>query len=233
MLVDLGRNDLGRVCAPGSVEVTELMDIERYSHVMHLVSNVKGKLQPGMSAVDALRSTFPAGTVSGAPKIRAMQIIAELESEKRGAYAGAVGYVSYSGNMDMAITIRTILLQNRQVYVQAGAGIVYDSVPESEYNETLVKAEALFKAVRQAEEANGGSIVLRSPLRRLASVEGIRPSSARAVCEWRAKFDLANEERDRPRAGQPSSSARMRRIPGSCGKSTTLRWASTKKEAMH
>ncbi len=151
MLVDLGRNDVGRVAAPGSVEVSDLMNVERYSHVMHLVSHVKGKLNSGLTAYDALRATFPAGTVSGAPKVRAMQLIAEYELEKRGPYAGAVGYFSYSGNMDMAIAIRTMVTKGGKAYVQAGAGIVYDSQPEAEYFETLNKAQALFKAVDQAE----------------------------------------------------------------------------------
>ncbi|KTB48093.1 anthranilate synthase component I [Dehalogenimonas alkenigignens] len=151
MLVDLGRNDIGRVSMPGSVEVSDLMNVERYSHVMHLVSHVKGRLQPGLSAGDALRAAFPAGTVSGAPKVRAMQLIAEHEPERRGPYAGAVGYFSYSGGMDMAIAIRTMVAARGRVYVQAGAGIVYDSNPESEYLETLSKAQALFKAVERAE----------------------------------------------------------------------------------
>ncbi|MEN8615030.1 anthranilate synthase component I [Dehalogenimonas sp. THU2] len=151
MLVDLGRNDIGRVAEPGSVEVSDLMNVERYSHVMHLVSHVKGRLKKELSAYDALRATFPAGTVSGAPKVRAMQIIAEHEPEKRGPYAGAVGYFSYSGNMDMAIAIRTMVTKDGRAYVQAGAGIVYDSQPEAEYQETLNKAQALFKAVGQAE----------------------------------------------------------------------------------
>ena len=151
MLVDLGRNDIGRVAEPGTVEVSDLMNVERYSHVMHLVSHVKGKLKSGLTAYDALRATFPAGTVSGAPKVRAMQLIAEHEPEKRGAYAGAVGYFSYTGNMDMAIAIRTMVTKGGKAYVQAGAGIVYDSQPEAEYLETLNKAQALFKAVNQAE----------------------------------------------------------------------------------
>ncbi|ADJ25807.1 anthranilate synthase component I [Dehalogenimonas lykanthroporepellens BL-DC-9] len=151
MLVDLGRNDIGRVAEPGSVVVSDLMNVERYSHVMHLVSHVKGRLKKGLTAYDALRATFPAGTVSGAPKVRAMQIIAEHEPEKRGPYAGAVGYFSYNGNMDMAIAIRTMLTKDGRAYVQAGAGIVYDSQPEAEYYETLNKAQALFKAVSQAE----------------------------------------------------------------------------------
>jgi len=153
MLVDLGRNDIGRVSEPGTVEVSELMDVEKYSHVMHLVTHVQGKLKRDMTAFDALRACFPAGTVSGAPKIRAMEIIAEFEPEKRGAYAGAAGYFSLSGNMDMAIAIRTIVLKDGVAYVQAGGGIVYDSVPEREYEESLNKAQATLKAIEQAESA--------------------------------------------------------------------------------
>jgi len=151
MLVDLGRNDIGRISEPGTVEVTQFMDVERYSHVMHLVSHVQGKLKAGLSQFDALRSCFPAGTVSGAPKIRAMEIIAELEKEKRGPYAGAVGYFDFSGNLDSAITIRTIVIKSNIAYIQAGAGIVADSVPESEYQESLSKAQALLAAIEQAE----------------------------------------------------------------------------------
>ena len=155
MLVDLGRNDIGRVSEPGSVEVSELMDVERYSHVMHLVTNVQGKLRKDMNAFDALRACFPAGTVSGAPKIRAMEIIAEVEPEKRGPYAGAAGYFSFNGNMDMAISIRTMVLSKGVAYTQAGGGVVYDSVPEKEYEETLNKARALLNAISQAESAGG------------------------------------------------------------------------------
>jgi len=151
MLVDLGRNDIGRVSLPGTVKVSELMDVERYSHVMHLVTNVEGKLNPKLTTFDALRACFPAGTVSGAPKIRAMQVIAELEPDKRGPYAGCVGYFSFSGNMDTAITIRTIIMTDGTAYVQAGAGIVYDSVPAREYEETLSKARALLKAIEEAD----------------------------------------------------------------------------------
>jgi len=151
MLVDLGRNDIGRISEPGTVEVTQLMDIERYSHVMHLVSHVQGKLRAGLSQFDALRSCFPAGTVSGAPKIRAMEIIAELEREKRGPYAGAVGYFDFSGNLDTAIAIRTLIIKNNIAYIQAGAGIVADSIPEREYQESLAKAQALLAAIDQAE----------------------------------------------------------------------------------
>ncbi len=151
MLVDLGRNDIGRVSEPGTVEVTQLMDVERYSHVMHLVSHVQGKLRPGLSQFDALRAGFPAGTVSGAPKIRAMEIIAELEPDKRGPYAGAVGYFDFSGNLDTAIAIRTIVITNGIAYIQAGAGIVADSIPEREYQESLSKAQALLTAIEQTE----------------------------------------------------------------------------------
>jgi anthranilate synthase component 1 len=151
MLVDLGRNDIGRVSKPGTVEVSHLMEVERYSHVMHLVTHVQGRLQDGLTAFDALRVCFPAGTVSGAPKIRAMEIIAELEPERRGPYAGAVGYFSFSGNMDMAIAIRTMVMKKGIAYVQAGCGIVYDSVPELEYAESMNKAQALLKAISQAE----------------------------------------------------------------------------------
>jgi len=151
MLVDLGRNDIGRIAEPGTVEVTQLMDVERYSHVMHLVSHVQGRLRAGLSQFDALRACFPAGTVSGAPKIRAMEIIAELEPDKRGPYAGAVGYFDFAGNLDTAITIRTIVISNGIAYIQAGAGIVADSIPEGEYQECLNKAQALLSAIKQAE----------------------------------------------------------------------------------
>ncbi len=152
MLVDLGRNDTGRVAKTGSVEVTELMTVERYSHVMHLVSNVIGKLNKKHDAFDVLSASFPAGTVSGAPKIRAMEIIEELEPSKRGPYAGSVGYFDFSGNMDMCITIRTIIFKDQKAYIQAGAGIVADSDPELEYKETLNKAKAMFRAIEMAEK---------------------------------------------------------------------------------
>jgi len=150
MLVDLARNDLGRVSEVGSVRVENFMRIEKYSHVMHIVSDVVGTLREGLSSLDVLRSTFPAGTVSGAPKVRAMQIIEELERERRGIYAGSVGYVSFQGNMDMAIAIRTAIVRDREVFVQAGAGIVADSVPEREWEETVNKAKVLMKAVQAA-----------------------------------------------------------------------------------
>ena len=157
MLIDLGRNDAGRVSQIGSVELTDKMIIERYSHVMHIVSNVTGKLNPGMNAMDVLRATFPAGTVSGAPKIRAMEIIDELEPVKRGVYSGAVGYLSWNGNMDTAIAIRTAVIKDNVLNIQAGAGIVYDSTPENEWAETMNKARAVFRAVSMAEAGLDGS----------------------------------------------------------------------------
>jgi anthranilate synthase component 1 len=150
MLIDLGRNDVGRVARTGSVRVTDKMVIERYSHVMHIVSNVVGDLQDGLDAIDVLRATFPAGTVSGAPKVRAMEIIDELEPVKRGVYAGAVGYIGWNGNMDTAIAIRTAVLRQGRLYIQAGAGIVADSVARSEWNETMNKARAVFRAASLA-----------------------------------------------------------------------------------
>ena len=155
MLVDLGRNDVGRVAETGSVEVTELMSVERYSHVMHIVSNVTGRLADRFNAFDLLRASFPAGTVTGAPKIRAMEIIEELEPVRRGPYAGCVGYFDFSGNMDMCITIRTIIFKGEKAYIQAGAGIVADSDPESEYMETVNKARGMFKAIEMAENDLG------------------------------------------------------------------------------
>ncbi len=151
MLVDLGRNDIGRVARPGSVTVDRLMEVERYSHVMHISSTVSGELREGRSSLDALRAAFPAGTVSGAPKIRAMEIIAELEPDQRGVYAGALGYLSFGGNLDMAITLRTVVAVDGMAHVQAGCGVVADSVPEREFEETLEKASAMFKAVEMAE----------------------------------------------------------------------------------
>ncbi len=152
MLVDLARNDIGRVCTYGSITVPEKMVVERYSHVMHIVSQVEGKISPQHNAYDLLRATFPAGTVSGAPKIRAMQIIAEQEPVQRGFYAGALGYFGYDGNMDTCIMLRTSLIKDGRIHIQAGAGIVADSVPASEYQETVSKASALFKAVAMAEQ---------------------------------------------------------------------------------
>lgn len=152
MLVDLARNDIGRVCDFGSVKVPEMMVIERYSHVMHIVSQVEGQISPGKTAYDLMRATFPAGTVSGAPKIRAMQIIAEKEPSQRGFYAGALGYFGYDGNLDSCIMLRTALLKDGQIHIQAGAGVVADSIPSAEYQETVNKASALLKAVAIAEQ---------------------------------------------------------------------------------
>ena len=152
MLVDLGRNDVGRVAETGSVEVDELMVIERYSHVMHIVSNVKGRLKEGKDSFDALRACFPAGTLTGAPKVRAMEIIEEMEPVRRGVYGGSVGYISFSGNMDMCITIRTILVKDNIAHVQAGAGIVADSDPQKEFEETQNKARGMLKAVEMSIE---------------------------------------------------------------------------------
>jgi anthranilate synthase component 1 len=151
-LLDLGRNDCGRVARTGTVKLTENMMIERYSHVMHIVSNVEGRLQPGLDALDVLRATFPAGTVSGAPKVRAMEIIDELEPVKRGIYAGAVGYLGFHGDMDLAIAIRTAVLKDGQLHVQAGAGIVADSDPNAEWTETQNKARAVLRAAELAEQ---------------------------------------------------------------------------------
>jgi len=151
MLVDLARNDVGRVAEYGSIQLSDVMKVERYSHVMHITSNVTGQLLPGKSALDALRSGLPAGTVSGAPKVRAMEIIDELERHRRGPYAGAVGYLDFTGNMDTCIALRTIVLQGQTAYVQAGAGLVADSVPAMEYEETLSKARGLMKALEVAE----------------------------------------------------------------------------------
>ncbi len=161
MLVDLGRNDLGRVCKYGTVQVPDFMVVERYSHVMHLVSRVVGELRPEYDAWDLLRAAFPAGTVSGAPKVRAMEIIDELEPVRRGPYAGAVGYIGFQGNMDTCITIRTIVMKGQTVYLQAGAGIVDDSIPQREWEETLHKARALAKAVEMAEGGGPQSAVGR------------------------------------------------------------------------
>lgn len=155
MLVDLGRNDLGRICRYGTVEVNELMTVEHYSHVMHIVSNVRGRLAPGKDQFDVLAAAFPAGTVSGAPKIRAMEIIDELEEARRGTYAGAVGYFGYSGNLDLCITIRTIILKDGLAHLQAGAGIVADSDPAREYEELTNKAKALLRALEKAGDSFG------------------------------------------------------------------------------
>ena len=152
MLIDLGRNDIGRICQTGSIKLTDQMIIERYSHVMHMVSNVEGTINSGSSFFDVLRATFPAGTVSGAPKIRALQIIFELENITRGIYAGAIGYLGWNGNMDTAIAIRTCVIKSNKLYIQCGAGIVYDSIPESEWDETINKGKAIIKAVEKLRD---------------------------------------------------------------------------------
>ncbi|MEZ6057454.1 MAG: anthranilate synthase component I family protein [Planctomycetaceae bacterium] len=151
MLVDLARNDIGRVAEYRSVALSDVMVVERYSHVMHITSNVTGKLRPEMTALDALRAGLPAGTVSGAPKVRAMEIIDEFEKHRRGPYAGAVGYIDFTGNMDTCIALRTLVMQGSKAYVQAGAGIVADSVPSAEYEETLNKAKGMLRAIEVAE----------------------------------------------------------------------------------
>tara|TARA_R110002110_G_scaffold306260_2_gene520145 strand:- start:644 stop:1303 length:660 start_codon:yes stop_codon:yes gene_type:complete len=156
MLIDLGRNDAGRVSEIGSVKLTDKMVIERYSHVMHIVSNVTGTLKPNTTPIDVLRATFPAGTLSGAPKIRAMEIIDELEPVKRGVYGGAVGYLSWNGNMDTAIAIRTAVIKDKVLHIQAGAGVVADSVPQSEWDETMNKGRAIFRAVAMATHGLDG-----------------------------------------------------------------------------
>jgi anthranilate synthase component 1 len=150
MLVDLGRNDLGRVSRPGTVTVSKYMEVEKYSHVLHLVSHVEGRLKPDLDALDALRSVFPAGTLSGAPKVRAMQLIAAAEGERRGLYGGAVGYLGYDGNLDTAITIRSAVLREGEAHIHTGAGIVAGSVPDKEFEETEHKAAALRRAIELA-----------------------------------------------------------------------------------
>jgi len=157
MLVDLGRNDLGRVCEYGSIKVERLMFVERYSHVMHLVSSLRGHLRDKVDCFDALMACFPAGTLSGAPKVRAMQIIDELEPTRRGIYGGAILYLDFSGNLDSCIGLRTLVAKGGHAYVQAGAGIVADSVPEREYEETVNKARAVIRALEIAHRGDGGS----------------------------------------------------------------------------
>jgi anthranilate synthase component 1 len=156
MLVDLARNDVGRIAEFSSVRVTDFKIIERYSHVMHIVSNVVGQLRPDRSAYDVLRATFPAGTVSGSPKVRAMQILNGIEKNRRGSYAGAVGYFGFDGNHDSCIALRTVLLKGGKAYVQAGAGVVADSVPENEYRETVNKAKGMMRAIALARAIAGG-----------------------------------------------------------------------------
>jgi anthranilate synthase component 1 len=163
MLVDLGRNDLGRVARPGTVTVTKYMEVERYSHVLHLVSHVEARLAAGRDSLEALRSVFPAGTLSGAPKVRAMQLIAAAEGERRGLYGGAVGYVGYDGNLDTAITIRSAVLKDGMAHIHSGAGIVAGSVPEREFEETEHKAAALRRAIELAAAPNGTGAASERP----------------------------------------------------------------------
>ena len=155
MLIDLGRNDIGRICKVGSVEVSEMMTVERYAHVMHIASNVAGAIVESGSAMDLLRATLPVGTLSGAPKVRALEIIDEFEPEKRGIFGGAVGYLSWNGNMDTAIAIRTAVIKDHKLYIQAGAGVVADSVPALEWKETMNKARSMFQAVAMTESGLG------------------------------------------------------------------------------
>ncbi|MEM7194524.1 MAG: anthranilate synthase component I [Pseudomonadota bacterium] len=159
MLIDLGRNDAGRVSRVGTVKVTDQMVIEKYSHVMHIVSNVIGQIRPELDAIDVLKATFPAGTLSGAPKVRALEIIEEIEPDKRGIYSGAVGYIGWNGNMDTAIAIRTALIRDGHVYIQAGAGVVADSIPENEWKETMNKGRAVFKAIEMAHNGLAKTLV--------------------------------------------------------------------------
>jgi anthranilate synthase component I len=163
MLIDLGRNDIGRVCQIGSVAVTEMMVVERYAHVMHIASNVRGAIRPGVSAMDLLRATLPVGTLSGAPKVRALEIIDELEPEKRGIFGGAVGYLSWNGNMDTAIAIRTAIVKDGTLYIQAGAGVVADSIADLEWMETINKARSIFQAAALAETGLGQSVTRENP----------------------------------------------------------------------
>ncbi len=158
MLIDLGRNDVGRIATTGSVELSDKMLVERYSHVMHIVSNVTGQLMPGKSAIDVLRASLPAGTLSGAPKIRAMEIIDELEPVKRGIYGGAVGYISWQGDMDTAIAIRTAVIKDDTLHIQAGGGVVADSIPRLEYEESMNKARAMFRAAAMVQSGSTGAL---------------------------------------------------------------------------
>jgi anthranilate synthase component 1 len=163
MLIDLGRNDIGRVCEIGSVDVSEMMIVERYAHVMHIASNVQGKIRAGLTAMDLLRATLPVGTLSGAPKVRALEIIDEFEPQKRGIFGGAVGYLSWNGNMDTAIAIRTAVVKDNKLFVQAGAGIVADSIPRLEWKETINKARSLFQAAAMAENGLVSAITAENP----------------------------------------------------------------------
>ena len=176
MLVDLGRNDLGRVCEYGSVKVEQLMSVERFSHVMHLVSSLKGRLREDVDCFDALMACFPAGTVSGAPKVRAMEIIEELERTRRGIYAGGVLYMDFAGNLDSCIALRTMVVKNGMAYVQAGGGVVADSTPDGEYQETLNKSRALLAALEEAHLNKGGAMVMAARGRKVRGARGRRKS---------------------------------------------------------
>ena len=206
MLIDLGRNDVGRVAATGSVKVTERMVIERYSHVMHIVSNVEGRLAPGLDAIDVLKASFPAGTVTGAPKVRAMQIIDELEPVKRGVYSGAVGYLGFNGDMDVAIAIRTAVVKDRRLNVQAAAGIVADSDPRSEWLETQHKARALLRAA----EIASSTPVSRPRTDTCARTCPGSPARGGASSLDRARWDLRGSARDSARVAPLSGSSKPR-----------------------
>jgi anthranilate synthase component 1 len=203
MLVDLGRNDVGRVSAIGSVRPTALRTVERYSHVMHLVSEVKGRLADGLGAVDVLRAGFPAGTVSGSPKVRAMEIIDELEPARRGPYAGAVGYFDRGGDMEMCIAIRTFSCRGKQVSVQAGAGIVYDSKPAAEYVETVNKARALFTAVAQAESGALDAVAPLPPEEPESASASAEVEPRRTAAEPSARVQAAPPRAARATGGTP------------------------------
>ncbi len=195
MLIDLGRNDIGRVCEPGSVEVSEMMVVERYAHVMHIASNVRGKARPDVTGIGLLRATLPVGTLSGAPKVRAMEIIDELEPEKRGVFGGAVGYLSWNGNMDTAIAIRTAVVKDARLYIQAGAGVVADSVPHLEWKETMNKARSIFTAAAMAEAGLDGR----------GSDENPRPynrQESRGVMDGPTGMDAQSRSGPRPGVGK-------------------------------
>jgi Anthranilate/para-aminobenzoate synthases component I len=227
MLLDLGRNDVGRVAEIGSVEVTEQFIIEYYSHVMHIVSNVEGTIRPGLDAIDALAAGFPAGTTSGAPKVRAMEIIDELERERRGVYAGAVGYFAASGAMDTCIALRTAVVKDGTMYVQAGGGIVADSTPEAEFQESCQKARALVRAAQEAVRfaADRGAIASRalaaSAVTRVGP--GSRPAAASPVFPRSKPNPSHGPRRRRRRAGRYGSCAAGSRPPGRSGRSRSGR----------
>ena len=215
MLIDLGRNDAGRVAAIGSVRVTEKMVIERYSHVMHIVSNVEARIAPGLDAIDVFKASFPAGTVSGAPKVRAMEIIDELEPVRRGVYSGAVGYLGFNGDMDVAIAIRTAVLKDGQLHVQAAAGIVADSDPQSEWQETQHKARAILRAAEVAAAEHAGLASFHVLCFSLGAVVAVKiaadyPERVRSVaCPGSSSRNWAASQS--PRRFPPSSAFPLRR----------------------